>query len=256
MAETTICGDFFEQAPPETLLVIADPPYGQVVSDDYDNLDEKQLLTFLYDFVEGCQNFVLEGGSVLMWGGIGSHKNRAFLKFAATVEDEFKEWRLRDFITWKKSRGYGVADRYLFTREEMLWLVRGEKPAIFNKPYLTEQHSEMTQNVLKNKKYKPHSTFKRRSNVWTDVTEVMHQKIVSAQKPTQLYEIILQAHSNPGDLVVDPFAGSFTTAVAARSLGRSFWVCEKDPEVFALGKKRLESSQRMPQLFAHGKVTE
>ena len=43
------------------------------------------------------------------------------------------------------------------------------------------------------------------------------------QKPLELYERIIRASSNPGDLVLDPFAGCATTCVAAERLGRS-WI--------------------------------
>ena len=43
------------------------------------------------------------------------------------------------------------------------------------------------------------------------------------QKPLALYERIIKASSNPGDMVIDPFAGCATTCVAAERLGRQ-WV--------------------------------
>ena len=42
------------------------------------------------------------------------------------------------------------------------------------------------------------------------------------QKPLEVYERIVRAGSNPGDLVLDPFAGCATTMIAARNLGRRF----------------------------------
>ena len=41
------------------------------------------------------------------------------------------------------------------------------------------------------------------------------------------------------DLVVDPFAGSFTTAVAAHRLGRRYLGCDHDPECVEIGRRRL-----------------
>jgi DNA modification methylase len=48
------------------------------------------------------------------------------------------------------------------------------------------------------------------------------------EKPRRLIEIILETSSNPGDVVLDPFAGSGVTADACRALGRYFILIEQD----------------------------
>jgi DNA modification methylase len=50
---------------------------------------------------------------------------------------------------------------------------------------------------------------------------------------------VLEASSRPGDLVVDPFLGSGTTAVVARRLGRRFLGFEIEPDWVRLALKRL-----------------
>ncbi|RLC87698.1 MAG: hypothetical protein DRJ03_05330 [Chloroflexi bacterium] len=50
---------------------------------------------------------------------------------------------------------------------------------------------------------------------------------------------IVKRFTNPGDLVVDPFLGSGTTAVACRDLGRRFVGCDIDPKAVAIAKERL-----------------
>lgn len=59
------------------------------------------------------------------------------------------------------------------------------------------------------------------------------------QKPVALVERCLRASTNPGDLVVDPFAGSGATAVASLRLGRQFLICERDKEYVNLIRKRV-----------------
>ena len=50
------------------------------------------------------------------------------------------------------------------------------------------------------------------------------------QKPLQLVEPFILVHTNPGDLVFDPFAGSGTTGAAAQKHGRNFVLCDTNPE--------------------------
>jgi hypothetical protein len=65
------------------------------------------------------------------------------------------------------------------------------------------------------------------------------KSIVVGQKPQWLINAIVRDYSKPGDLVVDPFSGSGTTAIACESLGRRFVGAEIDPETHAKAIKRL-----------------
>lgn len=57
-------------------------------------------------------------------------------------------------------------------------------------------------------------------------------KIHPTQKPVDLWKRLISASSNPSDTILDPFAGSGTTAVAAERTGRK-WICiEKQPEYY------------------------
>ena len=60
------------------------------------------------------------------------------------------------------------------------------------------------------------------------------------QKPLNLIKDLIEKHSNEGDLVLDSFAGTGTTAHAAFLLNREFIVIEKEEKYFKIIKKRLE----------------
>ena len=70
-------------------------------------------------------------------------------------------------------------------------------------------------------------------SLWTDIGRAGNTSRErtgwATQKPTALYERIVEASSNPGDLVVDPFCGCCTTLVAAERLGRDWIGCDIDP---------------------------
>jgi len=59
------------------------------------------------------------------------------------------------------------------------------------------------------------------------------------QKPVKLLERIIKIHSNPGDWVLDFFAGSGTTGEAAARLGRKFVLVDNNPEAVEIMAKRL-----------------
>ncbi|HEY7725745.1 MAG TPA: site-specific DNA-methyltransferase [Anaeromyxobacteraceae bacterium] len=72
------------------------------------------------------------------------------------------------------------------------------------------------------------------------------------QKPLALLERVLAASAAPGDLVLDPFAGSGTTGVVARAAGCRFIGVESDPEYLALAARRLRAGP--PEVLEPGRL--
>jgi DNA modification methylase len=189
-------------------LVVTDPPYGGILQEAWDIAEYISIGHTL-------ERILKPGGTAYVWGGIGKPGARPFFKWLATVEHQ-TALTLYNVITWRKKRGYGKKDDYLFTREECAMLVKGDKPKVFNVPLLDEKRGYAGYN----KKYPAKSEYLRRTNVWTDVTELFKGKIHPAEKPSRLAEIMIETSSSPNDLVVDLFAGSGSTGVAAKKLGR------------------------------------
>ena len=71
-------------------------------------------------------------------------------------------------------------------------------------------------------------------------TDTQKSSLHSTQKPVALIEYLIKTYTTPGDLVLDSCAGSMTLAVAAMNTGRNYICIEKDPEIFEIGKKRVE----------------
>jgi site-specific DNA-methyltransferase (adenine-specific) len=80
---------------------------------------------------------------------------------------------------------------------------------------------------LRLKRYLDETSGERVQNLWLDIPPISSQASerlgYPTQKPLALLERIIQASSNPGDLVLDPFAGCGTTVAAAQKLGRR-WI--------------------------------
>ncbi len=75
----------------------------------------------------------------------------------------------------------------------------------------------------------------------------MHEKTPHpTQKPEELLRKIVLASSNPGDLVIDPFLGSGTTAVVAEQLKRRWKGCDISPEYCQWAARRIELVEDWP----------
>ncbi|OGO20260.1 MAG: hypothetical protein A2Z15_05675 [Chloroflexi bacterium RBG_16_50_11] len=81
------------------------------------------------------------------------------------------------------------------------------------------------------------------SDVWTDIHRIRHnvrRDEHPCQLPIPLLERIVLMSTDPGDIVLDPFLGTGTTAIAAKALGRHFVGIELDPEYASLAKDKIE----------------
>jgi DNA modification methylase len=79
----------------------------------------------------------------------------------------------------------------------------------------------------------------------------------TTQKPLSLMQELVSLFSDPGELVCDPYAGSGTTGVACRALGRRFVGWEISPEYHAIATRRLAGERAVlndaqPELFGAG----
>ncbi len=67
--------------------------------------------------------------------------------------------------------------------------------------------------------------------------------MLRTNKPVELIENILKHSSNEGGIILDPFLGSGTTAIAAINTGRFFIGIEKEPKYVDIARKRLEDAK-------------
>lgn len=216
---------------PEIKLIYTDPPYGGILNEAWDRARlGSELASWMIDWTNKWSPLLPRGGAMYVWGGVGTYKNRPFMEYVSRVENE-ADVKIQNVITWGKKRGIGTAYNYLFTREELLFMLRGGKnvkPTVFNVPLLPDLRGY----AGFNKKYPAKSDYKRRTNVWTDVTEILSGKVHPAEKAQRVCEIPIEVSTNVGDWVLDLFAGSGSIPKAARKLGRQWIAIENDAETF------------------------
>ena len=69
-----------------------------------------------------------------------------------------------------------------------------------------------------------------------------HERTIHpTQKPVALISTLVQWISNPGDLILDPFAGSGTTALACKELNRNYICIEREREYIDIIHQRLNT---------------
>jgi DNA modification methylase len=88
------------------------------------------------------------------------------------------------------------------------------------------------------------------TDVWTDIDFYKEKRHHPTQKPIKLIERIIKASTNEGMVVLDPFLGAGSTAIACENLNRHFIGIEKDESYVKLAKERLKLAKNKPlELF-------
>jgi len=124
---------------------------------------------------------------------------------------------------WSIYTGKNVCEQFP-TRQ--LW-EKLEKILDFNMPYDTVAQTFNPQMGL--------------TDIWRDIDFYKEDRVHSTQKPLKLIKRLIMASSNEGDLVVDPFAGSGSTAISAIQLNRKFLTIEMDEGYYNEVLKRVEA---------------
>lgn len=91
------------------------------------------------------------------------------------------------------------------------------------------------------------------TDVWTDIDFYKEKRLHPTQKPLKLIRRLIEASSNQGDVVLDPFSGSGSTLVGCIQLNRHYIGIEMDKGYYEIGLQRIkeERNSRKSNLFGN-----
>jgi len=204
-------------------LVVADPPYN--IGVDYgdgrraDELPAAAYAGAVRAWMAAIERALSPTGTlwIVCDAAYGSVFDQAIVEAGLTIRDRgvwhetFGVWRRGLFGKCWRPWFYAVKDRRRFTFNEAAFRVRSRRQEIGDR--------------------RANPAGKVRSNVWTfaRVAGTFRERVkppAGEKPPTQLplsmVRMVVEGFTNPGDLVVDPFAGTGTTGVAAVQTGRRF----------------------------------
>jgi len=163
-----------------------------------------------------------------------------------------KYFWVQNRITWEREKGRGAKINWKNASED-IWFCTMSKNYTFNLEAVKQKRQVIapyTQDGRpKDWAESPAGRFRltHPSNLWADLTvpfwSMPENTDHPTQKPEKLLAKIILASSNPGDTVLDPFAGSGTTAVVAKKLGRNYTGIEVDEIYCCLAEKRLAQAE-------------
>lgn len=158
---------------------------------------------------------------------------------------------VRKMIYHKLNFANPNATFYHRLHEDITLCCKGSKPRSFNpikdiptvwKKALGRNTSRLRNGTMKDQKSGTYGDFAKRGDVWIGPTSGQENPCQSiehpATMPVWLTRDLITSWSSSGDLVLDPFAGSGTTGMVARELGRMSLLIELNPEYLPLIERR------------------
>lgn len=142
------------------------------------------------------------------------------------------------FDLWKISDLKGMYDSAKFKQVRFIeWIKTNPQPRNSNVNYLTNCREIA---LLAVKGGKPTFNSKYDNGIYQYPLYSGRDRFHPTQKSLPLFEELIRKHSNEGDVILDPFSGSGTTAVAAAKTSRNFIGCEIDKSFFEKSVERIE----------------
>ena len=143
------------------------------------------------------------------------------------------------FDIWKLTNLKDILEDSKFKQLRFIeWIKTNPQPINSSVNYLTNCREIA---LLGIKKSKPTFNSKYDKGIYEHPLQGGKERFHPTQKSLPLFEDLINKHSNEGDLVLDCFAGSATTGVAALKTNRRFIGCELDKEYYEKATKRLEN---------------
>ena len=218
---------FLKSLSPESVdLMLTDPPYNISRKTGFSALGAKSVERFavsmdfgawdhaaidLEQLAKHAYRVLRKGGTAIVFYDIWKLTNLATaLTAAGFVQLRLIEWIKTNPVPLNSKRNYLTN-----SREIAVLAVRNGRPT-FNSEYDNGQYHYPIPN--NGTRYHP------------------------TQKPLPLFHDLVLKHSKPGDLVVDPFVGCGTTAIAAIAEGRKFAGCDADAGYIKIARKRVKDA--------------
>lgn len=233
-------------------LIFADPPFNWNRAYDQwnDALPEDQYLLFTYDWINECVKALRPGGS--LWINIPDDwaaeivcflKGRATHPMTHTAYKPAAHMTMQNWCIWHYRFGQNTTQRFINSKVHALWFTK--------EPTVTSTITWNTREILELSDraaiYGDARTLSKKDgmpagrrvpmDVWygqywgrVQGNSKERRNYHDNQLPEAYLERVVNACSNPGDLVLDPFLGSGTTGVLAHALGRNFVGIEFSPD--------------------------
>ena len=227
-------------------LIFVDPPYN--IGKNFNGYKDKwesddKYLNWCYEWIDLCIDKLKDNGSMYLMGAT------QFIPFFDIYLR--KKMHVLSRIVWHyDSSGVQAKKYYGSLYEPILFAVKNKNNYVFNaKEILVEAKTGAKRKLIDYRKTVPtvYNSVKVPGNVWYMPRvrfKMPEYEEHPSQKPESLLNRIILASTNPKDLILDPFSGTFTTSAVAMKLDRKSIGIELDDDYFNEGIRRLKETNQ------------
>lgn len=255
--DKTILGDSFEVLPllpaSSVDLLIVDPPYNldkRYGDSDFSRMTDKEYEAYTERWISLLKPLLKPDATVYVccdW--------RTSLVIGPVLQRHFT---VRSRITWQREKGRGAKANWKNAMEDV-WFATCGRDYTFHVDAVMQRRRVIApyrdeQGAPKDWVESPDGAFRdtHPSNFWDDISvpywSMAENTAHPTQKPEKLLAKLILASSDPGAVVLDPFAGSGSTAVTAKKLGRHYIGVEQNPQYCVWAELRLERAEADPTI--------
>lgn len=228
-------------------LVIVDPPYNldrDFHGNAFSKMSDAQYAAYTERWLEQVRPLLKETGSIYVCCDWQSSSMMAMaLK---------RHFIVRNRITWQREKGRGSKHNWKNAMED-IWFATCSDDYTFHVEDVMQRRrvvaSYRVDGAPKDWEETADGNYRNTypSNFWDDISipywSMPENTAHPTQKPEKLMAKLILASSSPGDVVLDPFAGSGSTAVTAKKLGRHYISVEQNPQYCVWTELRLERAE-------------
>lgn len=221
-------------------MTFADPPFN--LKKSYEFYEDDKRVT---EYLAWCKEWLKQMVRITKpTGSIFVHNIPKWLTYFASYLNEiayFKHW-----IAWD-AMGAPLGKTLLPNHYGILWYVKSKNLKFYDIRAPHDRCRKCSALIADygGKKELIHPFGTLRSDVWTDIHRIRHNKRRDehpCQLPVHLLERLILMTTDENDIILDPFVGTGTTAVAAKKLGRRYIGVDIDPKYVEISKRKLEKT--------------
>ena len=227
------CIEYMKSMPNESVdLIIADPPYFQILKNDWDNMwkSEEEYYSWCNEWIRECFRILNKNGSMYIWNWFDNICEMGHIA-------KKHNFIIRNLICWNRGGGREKTN-WGSKKEDLLYLTKTNKP-VFNLEDIlisaNDSNRKMSKQAWERGRYerKGRKNYNKESvnpsNVWYDslVASNSKEKVNHpSQKPLSICDRIIKASSNENDLIYIPFAGSGSEIISCINNNRNYIATE------------------------------
>jgi site-specific DNA-methyltransferase (adenine-specific) len=197
------------------------------INESWDSFSNDDFARFTFEWIAEVTRVVKPNGNIMIFG---SYHN---IYLVGEILRKLDRRVINSIIWYKRNAFPNITQRMLCeSTEQIIWSANGTQKKAKNWTFNYHVLKDMTDNK------------KQMRNMWDiPMTPTSERKFGKhpSQKPLEIGKRLVLGFSNPGDIILDPFAGSGTFLCSAKQFGRRYIGIERELEFVELSKARLKS---------------